>query len=121
MGLLDQREHDATQCKGAEARLLGGTAARTSSSVHTTRGMLSAKIQRHVSWSTIQPPASGPRIAAIPPQAVHDPIAAPRYLGPKAATMIASEDGVTSAAAAPWKARAAMSTPIVGASAHATE
>ena len=35
--------------------------------------------------------------------------------------MIASDDGVTSAAAAPWRARAAISVSIVGATAQATE
>jgi hypothetical protein len=63
--------------------------------------MLSAKIQRQENWSTINPPTRGPMIAAIPPQAVQDPIAAPRSVGAKAATMTASDDGVTSAAAAP--------------------
>ena len=86
-----------------------------------TSGTLRAKIQRHEPWSTIRPPASGPTIAAIPPHAVQDPIAAPRSLGPNAATMIASELGVTSAAAAPCSARAPISTSIVGASAHAID
>ena len=81
-----------------------------------TSGTLSAKIQRHETWSTIQPPASGPTIAAIPPQAVHDPMAAPRSLGANAPTMIASELGVSSAPAAPCSARAAISVSIVGAS-----
>ena len=35
--------------------------------------------------------------------------------------MIASELGISNAAAAPCSARAAISTPIVGARAHATE
>ena len=60
-------------------------------------------------------------IAAIPPQAVHDPIAAPRSFGPNAATMMASDAGVSRAAAAPWHARAAIKTSIVGATAQATE
>ena len=60
-------------------------------------------------------------IAAIPPQAVHDPIAAPRSFGPNAATMIARDAGVSSAAAAPWQARAAIRNSIVGANAQATE
>ena len=68
------------------------------------------------------PPArSGPTIVAIPPHAVHDPIAAPRWFGGKAATMIASALGVSSAPAAPWSARAAISTSIVGARAQATD
>ena len=84
-------------------------------------GTLIAKIQRHEAWSTSQPPTSGPATEAIPPHAVHAPIAAARALFSKAATMIASELGVTSAPAAPCSARAAISTPMVGATAHATE
>ena len=79
------------------------------------------KIHRHEAWSTMAPPASGPTIVAIPPHAVQVPIAAPRSFGGKAATMIASELGVTSAPAAPCAARAAISQPIDGAAAHATE
>ena len=60
-------------------------------------------------------------IAAIPPQAVQLPIAAPRSRGANAPTMIASELGTISAAAAPCKARAPMSTSIVGASAQAID
>ena len=86
-----------------------------------TSGMLIAKIHRHESWSTMKPPARGPAIDAIPPHAVHEPIAAPRSFCENAATMIASDDGVTSAAAAPWNARATIRASIVGASAHATE
>ena len=65
--------------------------------VARTSGTLRAKIHRHDAWSTITPPARGPTIAAIPPQAVQEPIAAPRSLGLKAATMIASELGTMSA------------------------
>ena len=101
--------------------LVDGTAARTSAMVTSTSGTLSAKIQRHETWSTIHPPTSGPTITATPPQAVHDPIAAPRSFGANAATMIASELGVSSAPAAPCRARAAISTSIVGARAHATD
>ena len=55
-----------------------GTAARTSAIVAATSGTLSAKIQRHETWSTIRPPTSGPTIAPIPPHAVQAPIAAAR-------------------------------------------
>ena len=82
---------------------------------------MSAKIHRQETWSTIQPPASGPITTAMPPQAVHEPIAAPRSFGVKAATMIASELGVRSAPAAPCNARAAIRASIVGASAHTSE
>ena len=103
------------------ARAVPGIAARTSPRVASTSGTLSAKIHRQEAWSTITPPASGPTIAAIPPHAVQAPIAAPRSFGAKAATMIASELGTMSAAAAPCSARAPINTSIVGASAHATE
>ena len=86
-----------------------------------TNGRLSAKIQRHDNRSTTTPPASGPMIEAIPPHAVQAPIAPPRAFGAKPATMIASDAGVMSAPAAPWSARAAIRTPIVGASAHRSE
>ena len=82
---------------------------------------MSAKIHRHETSSTIQPPASGPITTAMPPQAVHEPIAAPRSFGEKAATMIASELGVRSAPAAPCNARAAIRASIVGASAHTSD
>ena len=89
------------------------TALRASSSVTATIGMLIAKIHRHEALSTITPPASGPMIIAIPLQAVHEPIALPRTFGGNAATMIASELGVSSAPAAPCSARAAISVPFV--------
>jgi hypothetical protein len=89
--------------------------------VTATSGTFSAKIQRQEPWSTIPPPASGPTITAIDPHAVHEPIAAPRSFGGKAATMIASELGVSSAPATPCKARAAMRRPMPGARAQATE
>ena len=87
----------------------------------TTGGTLIANTQRQEAWSTITPPSSGPAIVAMPPQAVHIPIAADRWPVGKAPTMIASALGVRSAPAAPCSARAAISTPIVGASAQATE
>ena len=92
-----------------------GVAARASSSVTSTSGTLIAKIQRHDAWSTITPPASGPTIIAIPLQAVQEPIASPRSRSENAATMIASELGVSSAPAAPCSARAAISVSTVGA------
>ena len=89
--------------------------------MRATKGRLSAKIQRHDSWSTIRPPASGPINDAIAPHAVQAPIAAARSFAGKAATMIASELGTSSAPAAPCRPRAAISVSVVGASAQATE
>jgi hypothetical protein len=99
----------------------GGIAASTSPSVTATTGTFSAKIQRQETESTMTPPASGPTMSAIPPQAVQEPIAGPRTFEGKAATITASELGVSSAAAAPWSARATISASIVGARAHATD
>src|SRR5436305_14575240 len=100
---------------------LAGTAIEISTSVAMIRGTLIAKIHRHDALSTIQPPASGPTIAAIPPHAVHVPIAAPRWRGANVATITASELGTSSAPARPCRARAASRTPIVGAAAQASE
>ena len=83
---------------------------------------MTAKIQRHEATSTIQPPATGPRMAAIPPHAVHVPIAAPRSASSsKVVTITASEAGVSSALATPCSARAATSVSIVGATAQSSD
>ena len=90
-------------------------------SVPITTGTLSAKIQRHESWSTIQPPASGPTIAAIPPQAVHDPIAAPRSFGREGGDDDRERRRRHQRRGGALEARAAIRTSIVGANAQATE
>ena len=86
--------------------------------VATTNGTLIAKIQRQLATSISQPPTSGPTTVAMPPQAVHDPIAAPRSSGGKFPTITASALGVSSAPKTPCSARPATSTSIEGASAH---
>ena len=53
--------------------------------------------------------------------ALNRPIATPRLSGGKAALSSAKESGSTSAAPAPWIARAAISRPTFGASAQAAE
>jgi hypothetical protein len=60
-------------------------------------------------------------LPATDPQASQDPIAGPRSFSWNAETMIASELGVRSAAAAPCSARAAIRKSIDGASAVAME
>ena len=57
----------------------------------------------------------------MPPQAVQEPIAAPRSDSGKTATMIASEAGVSSAPETPCSARATTSSSTVGASEHSSE
>ena len=57
---------------------------------------------------------------AMPPHAVHEPIAAPRSSGGKLATMTASALGVSSAPNTPCSARPATRTSIDGARAQMT-
>ena len=89
-----------------------------SASVTRTKGTLMAKIARHDATSTSHPPTSGPMTNAIPLHAVQEPIAAPRSSRGNAATMSASDPGVSSAPNAPCSARPRTSTPIVGATAQ---
>ena len=98
-----------------------GTARAAVSSATATSGTFSRKIQRHDAVSMICPPTSGPTSTPMPPNAVHEPIAAPRSSLGKTATMMASAAGVSIAPATPWRARAAISTSTVGASAQSTE
>ena len=99
----------------------GGTATATSAIVTRTNGTLIAKIQRHETASTSQPPTNGPTTVAMPAHAVHDPIAPPRSSGGNAPTITASALGVSSAPNTPCTARAPISTSMVGAAAHNSE
>ncbi len=98
-----------------------GTAIRDRASAAITSGRLITKIPRHETESTIWPPSTGPARIPIPPHAVHLPIAAPRSSFGNTATMIASAAGVSSALETPCRARAAISTPTVGAAAHSAD
>ena len=93
----------------------------TSTTVAITTGTLTAKIQRHEAASTSLPPTSGPITVAIADHAVHEPTAAPRLSAGNASTITASAAGTTSAPNTPCRMRAATSTPIDGASAHASD
>ena len=86
-----------------------------------TIGTLIAKIQRHEVVSTSWPPMSGPSTVPMPAQAVQEPTARPRSAGGNVVTITASAAGVRSAPATPCSARAATSSSIVGASAHASD
>ena len=67
------------------------------------------------------PPTSGPPTTARPASAVKIPSALPRFSGGKALVSSATASGITSADPAPCTARAAISVPVSGASAHAAE
>ena len=82
-------------------------------------GTLIQKIHSQPMPWTTAPPTSGPLATARPVIALKIPIAAPRRSGGKAALSSASPSGTSSAAPAPCTARAAISQPTSGASAHA--
>src|SRR5204862_1210527 len=84
-------------------------------------GTLMRKIMRQLETSISQPPRRGPITVAIPLQAVHVPIAAPRSAPEKVAVSTAREAGVSSAPATPWTARKAMSEVESGAAAQSAE
>jgi len=84
-------------------------------------GTLIQKIHCHAIPCVIAPPTTGPTVAASPVTPPYTPSAHPRRSGGNAAFSSASASGMTSAAPAPWTARAAISVPTEGASAHATE
>ena len=68
-----------------------------------------------------QPPMKGPSAVAMPPKPDHAPIARPRSPGRNDADTMARLLGTTSAAATPWRQRAAISEPMSGATAHTSD
>ena len=96
---------------------------RTSASGIAARpiGTLSQKIQCQSMPSATVPPITGPATTASPVMPSRIPMADPRRSAEKAALTSASESVITSAPPTPWTARAAISQPASGASAHATE
>ena len=84
-------------------------------------GTLSQKIQCHEMPSTIAPPTTGPSATPRPEMPDHAPIASPRFSDGKASASSVSVSGVTIAAPTPWRARAVINAPVVGASAAAAE
>ena len=91
--------------------------ASTSGIAASPIGTFTQKIHCQSMPSTTAPPTSGPLATAMPVIALKIPIAAPR-LGGNAALSSARPSGRISAAPAPCSARAAISTPTFGASAH---
>ena len=83
---------------------------------------MSQKIHCQASPWVIAPPTTGPPSTASPVIAAEDPERprrAARAGTPRSAAPATS--GITSAAPAPWTARAAISRPTLGASAHAAD
>ena len=84
-------------------------------------GTLSQKIHCQETPSAMTPPSTGPMISASPVTPLKIPSAFPRSSGGNAALNRAIASGITSAAPAPWTARAAISHAALPDSAHATD
>jgi len=82
-------------------------------------GTLIQKIHCQDAASVTAPPMTGPSAAPRPTVAPHRPSASPRRCGGVTLAMSVTVSGVTIAAPTPWMARAAISTPMLGASAEA--
>ena len=102
----------------------GRPAGRNSSdpaTASTPIGTLIQKIQCQSSPWVTAPPTSGPPATASPLIPPKIPTAAPRRSAGKAAARMVSASGVTAADPSPCTARAAISSPESGATAHAAE
>jgi len=84
-------------------------------------GTFSQKIHCHAMPWVMAPPSTGPTTTASAVTPPKIPSAQPRRCGGKAAFSRASASGITIAAPTPCSARAAISAPIPGASAHAAD
>ena len=78
-------------------------------------GTFSQKMYCHDHPVVTAPPTSGPMATAAPPMAPHIPRATLRRSGGTAALSSVSDNGMIMAPPAPWRARAATSTPMLGA------
>jgi hypothetical protein len=93
----------------------------TKTSATAPTGTLMAKISRQVTTLN-RPPSTGPDVDATAPPMAHTPTARTRLAGSAYAwRMRAIEDGISTAAAAPWTNRAATRAPSVGANPQAAE
>ena len=83
-------------------------------------GTLMPKIQCQSRARITAPPTSGPSATAMPLMPDHTPMARPRFSAGNVSASSVSVSGVTTAAPTPCTARAAISRPVVGASAATT-
>jgi len=95
---------------------------RSASGISTTpSGTLIQKIHCHERPETTAPPTSGPSATARPPIPPQAPSATPRFSAGTADERMVRVSGVMIAPPTPWRARAATSASIEGASAAAAE
>ena len=100
---------------------LSGMRLRTSGMAMRPTGMLIQKIHCQAMPSATAPPTTGSAMRASPVKPLKIPSAFPRSSRGNAALKSAVASGITSAAPAPWTARAAISQPALPASAHAAD
>ena len=84
-------------------------------------GTFNQKMYCHDHPLVTAPPTSGPMATAAPPMAPQIPRAALRRSGVTAALSRVRDSGMIMAPPAPWRARAATSTPMLGARAAAAD
>src|SRR6516225_10245289 len=103
------------------ARCGDGRTRASSSSVTAPAGTLMTKISRQLT-TVSTPPSSGPEDEATAPPIAHTATARARRTGSGYACPISAiDDGIITAATAPWTNRAPTSAPMAGASPHAAE
>ena len=100
---------------------VSGTCRTEMASTSTASGRLMKNTSRQDTAPISHPPRNGPIAVATPPRPDHAPIAAERSSAAKDACKIARLPGVSSAPPTPCRARAAMSTPAVGATPHSSD
>ena len=105
----------------ASRRPSRGTKPSTITSVASATGTLRRKITRQLQTPISQPPSSGPNTVDVPLHAVQVPIAVPRSTPENVVVIIASEAGVRSAPATPWRPRKTISAVGPGAAAQSAD
>jgi len=105
----------------AESSRASRSSRRPASQATTPIGTFTRNTQRQSTRSTMTPPSDGPLAAATAPTAPHTPTAVARIVGGNSARTSASEAGSISEAPIAWTARAAISTPSVGAAPQMAE
>ena len=100
---------------------LSGTWRIVTHSATAASGTLMRKTRRQETASTSQPPRNGPIEVATPVSPDHAPIAEPWSSERKLAVMSDRLPGTRIAPPTPWRARAAISAPMLGARPHSTD
>ena len=101
--------------------LVSGTCLAAMAMTTAASGRLMKNTSRQDTASISHPPRNGPIAVATPPRPDHAPMAAIRSSSANEACRMARLPGVSSAPPTPCRARAAISTPAVGATPHSSD